>query len=66
MLFEQAGVTAPTFGFTGEQTDPSGLVYLRARYMNPQLGMFLSKDPVAGVMERLNGCYQTTVQTLDQ
>ena len=37
------------FGFTGEQTDPTNdLVYLRARYMNPKLGIFGSLDPLEG------------------
>jgi len=37
------------FGFTGEQTDPTNdLVYLRARYMNPKLGVFGSLDPFEG------------------
>ena len=35
-------------GFTGEQTDVTGLVFLRARYMRPGLGMFLSRDPWEG------------------
>jgi RHS repeat-associated protein len=34
------------FGFTGEPTDPGGLAYLRARYLDPSLGRFLSADPV--------------------
>jgi len=39
------------FGFTGEQTDPTNdLVYLRARYMNPRLGIFGSLDPFEGEM----------------
>ncbi|GEM_PF-4262685 len=51
--FEQFGdQTATALGFTGEQTDPNGLVYLRARYLNPQLGAFTSLDPFEGVMER--------------
>ena len=32
------------FGYTGEQTDSTGLVFLRARYMQPTLGIFLSRD----------------------
>jgi len=37
------------FGFTGEQTDPlNDLVYLRARVMNPKLGVFGSLDPFEG------------------
>jgi len=38
------------FGFTGEQTDSANdLVYLRARYMNPKLGVFGSLDPFEGL-----------------
>ncbi len=53
--------TAPTdsyFGFTGEQTDPTGQLYLRARYYDPSLGVFSSLDPFEGTMARpmsLNG-----------
>jgi RHS repeat-associated protein len=32
------------YGFTGEQTDPTGLVYLRARMLDPAQGRFLSRD----------------------
>jgi len=41
--------TATTLGFTGEQTDPNDLLYLRARYYHPKLGAFTSVDPVLGV-----------------
>jgi RHS repeat-associated protein len=34
------------FGFTGEPTDASGLVYLRARSLDPTTGRFLSADSV--------------------
>ncbi len=53
--------TAPTdsyFGFTGEQTDANGQLYLRARYYNPALAIFPSLDPFEGTMARpmsLNG-----------
>ncbi len=46
------------FGFTGEQTDPTGQLYLRARYYNPSLAIFPSLDPFEGTMARpmsLNG-----------
>ena len=47
------------YGYTGEQWDAStGLVYLRARYMSPEIGRFISKDPFAGLMhlpQTLNG-----------
>ncbi|CAG0988650.1 tRNA(Glu)-specific nuclease WapA [Anaerolineae bacterium] len=36
------------FGFTGEATDASGLMYLRARYYVPGSGVFPSLDPVEG------------------
>jgi RHS repeat-associated protein len=36
------------FDFAGQQTDPStGLQYLRARYMDPETGTFMSRDPLA-------------------
>ena len=35
-----------TFGFAGEQQDPTGLQHLRARQYNPALGRFLSVDPI--------------------
>jgi RHS repeat-associated protein len=34
------------FGFTGEQTDSTGLVFLRSRYLEPTSGRFLSPDPL--------------------
>jgi RHS repeat-associated protein len=38
------GTTLP-FGFAGEQTYPeSGLIYLRARYLDPTTGRFLTQD----------------------
>ncbi len=35
-----------TFGFAGEQHDPTGLQHLRARQYNPGLGRFTTVDPV--------------------
>jgi RHS repeat-associated protein len=41
--------TKNKFRFTGEALDPgSGLYYLRARYYDPSVGRFTSKDPFAG------------------
>jgi RHS repeat-associated protein len=34
------------FQFAGQQTDPTGLQYLRARYYDPATGTFLSSDPL--------------------
>jgi RHS repeat-associated protein len=34
------------YGYTGEQTDPSGMVYLRARYYAPYLNQFIQPDTI--------------------
>jgi len=45
--------TNPTpYGYTGEWTDASGLVYLRARYYSPMDGRFLSKDAWPGIVQQ--------------
>jgi len=45
----QTGSSAQPFTYTGEQVDPdAGLVYLRARYYDPALGRFISKDSFPG------------------
>jgi RHS repeat-associated protein len=43
-----AGNGQSAYGYTSEQTDPSGLVYLRARYYDPNAGRFTSRDTWAG------------------
>jgi RHS repeat-associated protein len=45
------GSLANEFDFAGQQTDPTGLQYLRARYYDPETGAFLSREP----LERLPG-----------
>jgi len=42
--FGVQGAFGLPFGFTGEPTDANGLVYLRARYYSPTLGVFPSLD----------------------
>ncbi len=39
-------------GGVGAMTDADGLVYMRARYYNPQIRQFTSPDLVAGIMGR--------------
>ena len=38
------GTTTQPFTFTGEPRDATGLTYLRARYYDPTLGRFMSRD----------------------
>jgi len=42
------GASGSTYGYTGEQQDPTGMVYLRARYYAPDTGRFTSRDTWAG------------------
>ena len=44
-----AGTSPNPFGFTGHERDPeTGLYYAKARYYDPELGLFLTEDPVEG------------------
>ncbi len=43
-----AGKVATPYGFTGEWTDATGLLHLRARYLNTATGRFLSRDATEG------------------
>lgn len=44
---------ATNFGFTGEWRDPdTGLIFLRARWYDPEVGRFISPDPLWGALER--------------
>ena len=57
-LTQNIGDAQTNYGYTGETTDPNGMIYLRARYYAPQNGRFLSRDTWAGVYNRpasLNG-----------
>ena len=38
-VLQQTGSVQSIFGYTGEQSDPTGLVFLRARYYNPYLNL---------------------------
>jgi RHS repeat-associated protein len=44
--FGSTGSPQTPWGFTGEQADENGLLYLRARYYNSALGQFISLDPL--------------------
>ena len=48
-LVAQSGTSGTVYGYTGEQEDAAtGLVYLRARYYNPNTNHFLTRDPFPG------------------
>lgn len=47
-VLSNAGSGSSPFGYTGEQTDPSGLTYLRARYYSSSNGNFISRDTFPG------------------
>jgi RHS repeat-associated protein len=49
VLLEKSGSTENDYLYTGEQFDPNiGFYYLRARYMDPETGRFISMDSYAG------------------
>jgi RHS repeat-associated protein len=51
VLLNQTGTFGNSFGFAGEQRDSAtGLDYLRARYYDPSLGRFISKDAFPGYL----------------
>ncbi len=43
-ITSSSGAQANEFQFAGEQTDPTGLQYLRARYYDTATGTFISRD----------------------
>jgi RHS repeat-associated protein len=47
-----ASTSPPLLGFAAELTDPSGLIYLRARWYDPAVGRFISSDPFSGMASR--------------
>ena len=51
-LLKQAGDTDNDYLYTGEQyNETTGLYYLRARYMSPETGTFVSMDSYAGTLD---------------
>ena len=45
---QATGSSSQPFGYTGEPRDGTGLTYLRARYYDPSIGLFTSRDPWPG------------------
>ena len=50
-VIAQTGSSTQPFGFTGEPRDGTALAYLRARYYDPSLGRFMSRDSWHGIRE---------------
>lgn len=48
-ILDQSGTGTSSFGYAGEQTDTTGLQFLRARYYAPTQGRFLTKDTYRGI-----------------
>jgi RHS repeat-associated protein len=53
LLAHDGGESTP-FGYTGQYTDRSGLIYLRARYYDPATAQFISVDPM---LDQTRGWY---------
>lgn len=48
-VISQSGTTPNVYLYSGEQNDPNlGFYYLRARYLNPSTGRFVTTDPFPG------------------
>jgi RHS repeat-associated protein len=57
----------PSFGYTGQyQDNKSGLVYLRARYYQPQSQQFITRDPMEGSTGQPYGyAYSNPINVVD-
>jgi RHS repeat-associated protein len=52
-VLTSTGTASSIFAYAGEQIDTYiKLLFLRARYMNPRLGIFLARDPWSGEVMR--------------
>jgi RHS repeat-associated protein len=58
-----AGQGGSMFGFGGEQTDESGLQYLRARYLSTTTGRFITRDGWKGINQVPNTLNRYTYAT---
>jgi RHS repeat-associated protein len=47
-VLNSSGSASSIFAYAGEEFDTTGLIYLRARYLQPRLGIFTSRDPWGG------------------
>ncbi len=51
-VMNSAGTASTSYGFTSEWTDNTGIVYLRARYYDPTIGRFMTRDSWGGDMNK--------------
>ena len=52
-LRASSGASANPFGFTGHEHDEAtSLIYAKARFYDPEVGRFLSEDPIGGILDR--------------
>jgi RHS repeat-associated protein len=51
-VLDSGGSGGSAYGFAGEWTDGTGLVFLRARYMDPRVGRFVTRDMWPGSVLR--------------
>ena len=55
-----SGALSQEFDFAGQQTDATGLQYLRARYYDPETGTFMTRDPLSVAPEWTGHPFQYT------
>ncbi|MFA4888346.1 MAG: RHS repeat-associated core domain-containing protein [Candidatus Omnitrophota bacterium] len=48
-LLEKSGIADNSYKFSTKETDPSGLIYFGARYYDPRIGRFITRDPLGMV-----------------
>jgi RHS repeat-associated protein len=48
-VLDSSGTAESNYGFAGEWTDLSGLIYLRSRYYDVSLGRLITRDPFSGI-----------------
>jgi RHS repeat-associated protein len=60
------GSLSTPFGYSGEYFDAeSGLIYLRARYYDPQTSRFLAEDPIRDGLNWYTYCYNNPIMWID-
>ncbi|MEZ5125004.1 MAG: RHS repeat-associated core domain-containing protein [Thermoleophilia bacterium] len=58
-------LTGNRFRFTGEHTEASGLIFLRARVYDPETGTFLSVEPTPAAGSAYRYCLNNPLMFVD-